>query len=75
MTTWTQYPHAEGHYSEWGPLILTAWPNGTWSVWKSCSGAIVDPRASCDPGEPVTTNLGEAKQRAEAVATEMVNNG
>lgn len=72
MSTWTPYPHAEGHYATWGPLVLTAWPNGTWSVWLSKSGAIVDPRASCDPREAPLTNMEEAKKRAEVVAAEML---
>ena len=69
---WSKYPKAEGFYAEADSMILTAWPNGSWSVhdplervWCRNSNMITV------LGEPSERNIETAKEKAELAALEM----
>ncbi len=72
MTTWIQYPHAEGFWRMEGTIRLTAWPNGSWTATDTTGKQ--EPRNS--DMAPVTHpkhGLQEAKQAAEEAAKLMSN--
>lgn len=73
MITWTKYPNVNGFYAEVDELRLTAWPNGTWAVWRTGSKGKVVPRASADKFDGYEKDLEAAKQAAEKAAKEMSN--
>ena len=73
---WTHYPKVDAQYCEWNNLVLTARPNGAWSVHDTTRK--IKPRTSILSGvmgDPKNWNLEAAKQKAEEAAQEMLSAG
>ncbi len=71
--TWTAYPNDKGHFATAGDMILNAFEDGAWAVWKSGSGAIIPPMSSSEQWPRKSTNLSEAKAAAEAALEQMMD--
>ncbi len=67
MISWTPYPKAEGEYAYLGDLILSAFPNGSWSVYRTSGGN----RTSWMAPTYGPYDLMGAKAEAEKAANEM----
>lgn len=72
--TWHSYPKVDAQYCEWNNLVLTARPNGAWSVHDTTFE--IKPRNSIMSGilgDPKNWNLEVAKRKAEEAAHEMLS--
>jgi hypothetical protein len=72
MTTWKKYANSDGHYCEIHGMVMTAWPNGSWSVHDTL-GNLGSRSSTLAPIITPKANLETAKQAAEAALNAMLD--
>ena len=69
MTMWKRYPKTKAEYAEKDGLVLTARPNGAWSVHDTKHRSPAMHSVGCGlVGDPAEWTIEEARANAEANA-------